>query len=149
MRCNWDLREITDRIQALGLLDLVSPMKMQAYSNQVGREFQGFAYVKFTKSSLPAPAAKLLGNSPNPFNPVTKIKFAVSKSGNYAVRLYNVQGALIRTVANGHFDAGTHEAMWDGRMNSGGKAASGVYYAKISGAAKNSGSDGIKLVLAK
>jgi flagellar hook assembly protein FlgD len=91
----------------------------------------------------------MLGSSPNPFNPVTKIKFAVNKPGNYALRLYNVQGALIRTVASRHFDAGQHEATWDGRTNGGEMAASGVYYAKMSGASKGIGSDGIKLVLSK
>lgn len=148
IRCNWDFRTIADRIVALGLVDKIVPMKMTAYSNQTGRTFQGFAYMKLTPSSLPAASVALLGNSPNPFNPVTKIRFAVSKPGNYTLRLYNVQGALVKTVANGHFDVGVHEATWDGRTTAGGKAASGVYYAKISGS-MNEGSSGIKLVLAK
>ena len=148
IRCNWDRREIAAQIQALGLVGAIVPLKMQAYSNQVGRGFQGFSYLQLTASSLPSPAA-LLGNSPNPFNPVTKIRFSVTKPGNYALRLYNVQGALIRTVASRHFDAGTHEATWDGRTNSGGMAASGVYYAKISGASKKFESQGMKLVLSK
>ena len=148
IRCNWNFRTIADRIIALGLVDKIVPMKMTAYSNQAGRGFQGFSYLKLTASSLPAAGVALLGNSPNPFNPVTKIRFAVSKPGNYTLRLYNVQGALIKTVANQHYDVGTHEATWDGRTTSGGKAASGVYYAKIFGAGKE-GSSGIKLVLAK
>jgi hypothetical protein len=133
---------------ALGLVGQIVPMKMTAYSNQVGRTFQGFAYMKLTQNSLSASGVALLGNSPNPFNPVTKIRFSVSKPGNYTLRLYNVQGALVRTVASGHYDVGVHEAAWDGRTTAGGKAASGVYYAKIAGSA-NEGSSGIKLVLAK
>jgi len=149
IRCNWDFRTIADRIVALGLVDKIVPMKMTAYSNRVGRTFQGFAYMKLTPSSLPAAGVSLLGNSPNPFNPVTKIRFSVSKPGNYTLRLYNVQGALVRTVASGHYEVGVHEAAWDGRTTNGGKAASGVYYARISGAAKGSASSGIKMVLAK
>lgn len=147
--CNFDFRTIADRIAALGLVDKIVPMKMTAYSNGTGRTFQGFAYMKLTKSSLPAGAVALLGNSPNPFNPVTKIRFAVSKPGSYTLRLYNVQGALVKTVASGHFDVGVHEAAWDGRTNAGGKAASGVYYARISGTMKGSASSTLKLVLAK
>jgi Tol biopolymer transport system component len=146
--CNWDFRTIADRIVALGLVDKIVPMKMTMYSNLTGRPVQGFAYVKLTQSSLPAAGVALLGNSPNPFNPVTKIRFAVSKPGTYTLRLYNVQGALVKTVASRHYDAGTHEATWDGRTTSGGMAASGVYYAKISGA-RNEASAGIKMVLAK
>ncbi len=146
--CNFDFRDIVARVQSLGLVGTIVPMKMNAYSNQQGRRFQGFAYVRLTASSLPAPVA-LLGSSPNPFNPVTKIKFSVSKPGNYALRIYDVQGALIRTVTSGHFDAGTHEATWNGRTNNGGTAASGVYYAKITGTSKDFNSLGMKLVLAK
>jgi hypothetical protein len=145
--CPWDFRDVVGRVQDLGLTGTIIPMKVTAYSNQAGRPFQGFAYVKLTSSGA-APAA-LLGNSPNPFNPVTKIRFSVSKPGTYSLRLYNVQGSLIRTVASSHFDAGTHEATWDGRTNNGGMAASGVYYAKISSAQKKFDSQSLKLVLSK
>ncbi len=148
LRCVWGFRRIANRIIALGLVDQIVPMKMQAYGNLAGRTFQGFAYMKLTQSSLPAAGVALLGNSPNPFNPVTKIRFAVSKAGKYTLRLYNVQGALIKTVASQHYDVGTHEASWDGRTTNGGKAASGVYYAKITGV-DNKASSGIKMVLAK
>jgi len=146
--CNWGFREVADRIQALGLVNSVVPIKVNAYSNRIGRKFQGFGYLRLTNTASPAPVA-MLGNSPNPFNPITKIKFAVRKPGNYALRLYNVQGALIRTVASRHFDVGTQEVTWDGRTNTGGMAASGVYYAKMSGVSKTDGSDAIKLVLNK
>jgi Tol biopolymer transport system component len=148
LNCVWDFRTIADRIVALGLVDKIVPMKMTAYSNLVGRPFQGFAYMKLTENSLPAAGIALLGNSPNPFNPVTKIRFAVSKPGTYTLRLYNVQGALVKTVASKHYEAGTHEATWDGRTASGGKAASGVYYAKATGADGTSAA-GMKMVLAK
>jgi len=146
--CNWPFRDIVDRVAELGLNGSIIPMKVTAFSNIMGRGFQGFAYVRLAAGSGAAPVA-LLGSSPNPFNPVTKLKFSVTKPGTYALRLYSVQGALIRTVANQHYEAGTHEAMWDGRTNGGGMAASGVYYAKISGAIKGVGSEGMKLVLQK
>jgi hypothetical protein len=148
LACVWDFRSIADRIVALGLVDKIVPMKMTAYSNREGRRFQGFAYMKLTESSLPAAGIALLGNSPNPFNPVTKIRFAVSKPGTYTLRLYNVQGALVKTVASKHYEAGTHEATWDGRTANGGKAASGVYYAQATGADGTSAA-GMKMVLAK
>jgi flagellar hook capping protein FlgD/WD40 repeat protein len=147
IRCPWDFRDVVARVQDLGLTGSIIPMKVTAYSNQAGRPFQGFAYVKLTSSGS-APAA-LLGNSPNPFNPMTRIKFSVSKAGNYSLRLYDVQGRLVKTVANGNFGAGTHEATWDGRMNNGAVAASGVYYAKIQNANKKFSSQSLKLVLTK
>jgi Tol biopolymer transport system component len=146
IRCVWDHRTIVARVTALGLLDQVVPMKMTAYSNWEGRGFQGYGYVKFTKSSLSGSVA-LLGNSPNPFNPVTTIKFQTSKAGNVTLRIYDVRGALVRTLAKGHYEAGVHEVTWDGLTARGGRAASGVYYAKITGA--DNDTDSKRLVMAK
>jgi hypothetical protein len=146
--CYFDRSDVVDRLVALGLTDKVVPLKYTAYSNLVGRAFQGFAYLKVTKSSGGNPAsASLISTAPNPFNPVTRIKFAVAKPGTYSLRIYNVQGALVKTLASQRYDVGTHEAMWDGRTNAGGKAASGVYYAKISGDGGDAST--LRLVMAK
>ena len=40
--CNWGFREVADRIVALGLVNSVVPIKVNAYSNRIGRKFQGF-----------------------------------------------------------------------------------------------------------
>jgi hypothetical protein len=146
--CYWSATTIADQMVALNLLDKVQAMEVTAYSNLVGRKFLGFGYMKVTKSSASFSNVNLISNSPNPFNPVTMLKFAVSKPGTYSLRIYNVQGALVKTLASQRYEVGTHEATWDGRTSNGGKAASGVYYAKISG------SDGadvstLRLVMAK
>jgi hypothetical protein len=146
--CYFDKRTIIDRITALGLTDKTVPMQMTAYSNLVGRGFQGFTYIKVTKNNLASSNVAMISNSPNPFNPVTKIRFAVSKTGTYSLRIYNVQGALVKSLASQRYDVGTHEATWDGRTNTGGKAASGVYYAKIAGTDGGDAST-LRLVMAK
>jgi hypothetical protein len=147
LKCIWRRRTVIDRMTALGLTDKQVAMQMTAYSNWTGRPFQGFAYVKVTKKAN-AGSVTLLNNSPNPFNPVTKIRFAVEKAGNYAVKVYNVHGALVKTLANQNYDAGVHEVGWDGRNTAGLKAASGVYYAKIHSSTGDE-SNSIRLVLAK
>lgn len=147
IRCVWDSRTIISRMQALGLINTTVPMKMTAYSNRFGRGFQGFGYVKFTKGGLKSGSVALLGNAPNPFNPVTKISFAVSTPGNVTLRIFDVRGALVKTLANGRYDAGVHEVTWDGMTQHGTHAASGVYYAKITGS--NNDSDSKRLVMAK
>jgi hypothetical protein len=148
IRCWWTKRTIANRMVALGLTDKTVGLQMTAYTNWTGRSFQGFGYVKVTKGGQ-AGSVALLGNSPNPFNPVTKIKFAVEKAGNYAVKVYNVHGALVKTLADTRFDAGVHEVGWDGRNVAGSKAASGVYYAKVHSTIDGDESNSIRLVLAK
>jgi FlgD Ig-like domain/WD40-like Beta Propeller Repeat len=140
-------RTIQARLVALGLVNKFVPVQLTAYSNIVGRPFRGFALLKISSSALAGSAVSLEQNAPNPFNPVTKIKFAVSKPGNVALRVYNVRGELVKTIVNQHFEMGSHEASWDGRNGSGQHVSSGVYYAKVK--ADGGAEDVIKMVMAK
>ena len=149
IRCWTRKRTLVDRMTALGLTGKQVALDVTAYSNITGRKFAGFTYVKVNKKATAGSSVALLGNSPNPFNPVTKISFQVEKAGNYAVKVYNVHGALVKTLANRNFSAGVHEVGWDGRNMAGGKAASGVYYAKVHSNVAGDESNSIRLVLAK
>ena len=75
----------------------------------------------------------LLANYPNPFNPETWIPYQLSESAAVTVRIYDMKGTLIRTLAIGHQPAGTYQkrsraAYWDGRNEIGEQVASGVYF---------------------
>jgi hypothetical protein len=84
----------------------------------------------------------LLGNTPNPFNPSTTIRFAVpaGPSQPYNLRVYDVRGALVRELGAGQIGGGTHEARWDGRDRHGEPVSSGIYLYRLQvGAAKLTG----------
>ena len=149
IRCWTRKRTLVARMQSLGLTGKTVALDVTAYSNITGRSFKGFAYVKVNNKSLAGSSVALLGNTPNPFNPVTKISFQVQKAGTYAVKVYNVHGALVKTLANRNFDAGVHEVGWDGRNEAGSKSASGVYYAKVHSNVDGDESNSIRLVMAK
>jgi hypothetical protein len=77
--------------------------------------------------------SSLFQNFPNPFNPETWIPYQLSRDASVEVRIYNLKGQLIRTIALGQKAAGTYLAKdkaiyWDGRDNVGEKVASGVYF---------------------
>jgi hypothetical protein len=76
----------------------------------------------------------LLGNSPNPFNPVTTIRFAVPAGArrDYSVRVYDVAGRLVRELAAGQIGAGQHDVRWDGTDDHGAPVSSGVYLYRVS-----------------
>ena len=66
---------------------------------------------------------KLFQNNPNPFNPVTKIKFSLDKPGNASLKVYNLLGELVNTVTDTYMNSGEHSFTFDGS-----NLASGIYY---------------------
>ena len=75
----------------------------------------------------------LLPNYPNPFNPDTWIPYQLAEPAEVTLRIYTINGELIRTLTLGHQSAGiyqtrTRAAHWDGRNNIGEPVASGVYF---------------------
>ncbi len=79
-----------------------------------------------------APAAQLLQNRPNPFNPVTRIAFRVAAAGPARLDVFDTQGRLVRTLLDAPVTAGEHEVAWDGLRGDGGAAPSGVYLYRLS-----------------
>jgi len=69
----------------------------------------------------------LLGNYPNPFNPSTTFRYGLAEPQQVSLRIYNTLGQLVRTVVNDFQAEGYHEAVWDGRNETGSTVASGIY----------------------
>ncbi|MBT8400649.1 MAG: VCBS repeat-containing protein [Rhodothermia bacterium] len=72
---------------------------------------------------------KLSENYPNPFNPSTTFDVTLPLDKTVSVLIYDVTGRLVRTLAQDvRLPAGTHTFVWDGRVDGGAVAASGVYF---------------------
>ena len=76
------------------------------------------------------PSAVSAFASPNPFNPATSVKFTLRKGGPVSVRIYSLDGRLVKTLVEGTATAGSHEVPWDGRDNGGNAVRSGMYFVK-------------------
>jgi hypothetical protein len=91
-------------------------------------------------------AFALTGASPNPFNPLTTIRFDVPRSARVQLKIFNVKGALVRVLLDDELvAAGRREAVWDGRDLRGRTVAAGVYLCRMS-AAGYIGTVGVTLV---
>jgi protocatechuate 3,4-dioxygenase beta subunit len=88
--------------------------------------------------TLPARFA-LLGNSPNPFNPGTSIRFELPEPARVRITIYNVLGQPIRELANAAFDTGRHAIFWEGKDRHGNQVASGVYICRLEAQAASGG----------
>ena len=76
--------------------------------------------------------------SPNPFNPETAITFTVRNSGPVSVRIYSLEGRLVKTLKDDFAQAGTHEVRWNGTDNGGNHVPSGMYFVKTESGADKS-----------
>lgn len=68
-------------------------------------------------------------NYPNPFNPITTIRFYLPVSVSGSVEIFNLKGQRIKTFVEGVLESGIHQYVWDGTDDTGKKVSSGVYIA--------------------
>lgn len=69
---------------------------------------------------------RLDGNYPNPFNPSTTIRYALPRSGEVAIRIFDALGRSISTLRPGVQSSGQHELAFEA-----GDLASGVYFYRV------------------
>ncbi len=70
-------------------------------------------------------------NFPNPFNPTTTIRFALPEQATVSLRIYNLLGQEVVTLADGELPAAFHQVVWQGKNSSGLQVASGLYFYRL------------------
>jgi hypothetical protein len=59
------------------------------------------------------------------------VDFGLSKADRVEVKVFDVSGRLVRTLADRQFAAGKHTLTWDGVDNDGRQVARGVYFTQV------------------
>ncbi len=89
---------------------------------------QDFIKEKIAQAQLIPTHYELSQNFPNPFNPVTTIRYGLPQAGRVTLKIYSVLGEEVATLLNNEETMpGYHVSIWDGRGQDGQGAASGVY----------------------
>ena len=114
-----DIKEWLSEAQQLGLTDAMSQ--------------RGILFLQQLLTALIPKETTLLANYPNPFNPETWIPYHLAKDADVTLRIYAVNGTLVRTLTLGYQPAGMYQnrsraAYWDGKNAFGESVASGVYF---------------------
>jgi hypothetical protein len=78
-------------------------------------------------------------NYPNPFNPQTVIRYDIGAPSAATLRVFNVLGQRVRTLASGSHAAGSYQIVWDGRNDDGKSLASGIYFVLLEASAPPGG----------
>ena len=86
--------------------------------------------VNFSSILIPA-KTELSKNYPNPFNPITTIDYSIATDGFVSMVVYDLNGALVKTLVDNNMLTGNHQVQWDGTNNSGENVASGRYIVKM------------------
>ena len=92
-------------------------------------ESQGTTNVE-DQAKLPVVYA-LQQNFPNPFNPVTALKYALPLSADVLLVIYDVSGREVTRLVDGIQPPGDHQVQWAGKDQSGLNVSSGTYIARL------------------
>lgn len=86
------------------------------------------------KAGLLPQSALVTNNYPNPFNGKTRIFYQLPEQADVVVRLFNIQGEMVRELVNASQSGGHHFIDWDGLNDAGQPLASGTYIYRIEAA---------------
>jgi hypothetical protein len=81
--------------------------------------------VEQPKSAIPAHMT-LRQNYPNPFNPSTLISFALARTSDVRLDVFNLLGQKVRTIVNTRLNAGVHSVTFEA-----GDLESGMYFYRL------------------
>jgi hypothetical protein len=85
-----------------------------------------------TAAETPPVAGFAMASHPNPFNPSTTLRFTLSAPSAVTLTVHDLAGRRVATLLDGQrCEAGPQSAVWDGRLDAGGRAASGVYLVRL------------------
>jgi hypothetical protein len=72
-----------------------------------------------------------LSVSPNPFSRSTNVSYELNRPGAASLRIYDVSGNLVKTLASGNLPAGRGIVAWSGRNDRDLPVARGIYVARL------------------
>ncbi len=84
--------------------------------------------------SPPVTRAYFKPNSPNPFNPATRLRFHLHRAGPVTLMIHDVAGRRITTLLDADLTSGWHTVVWRGVDDQGRPVSSGTYIARLDAA---------------
>jgi hypothetical protein len=70
-------------------------------------------------------------NFPNPFNPVTTLRYDLPENGHVNITIYDMLGRQVKTLINQIQDAGYRSVIWDATDDYGKPVSAGIYLYQI------------------
>ena len=87
---------------------------------------------RFGKPDKDAPTMRVIGAGGAGTGNAGQLEFTVPAASRVTLRLYDLQGRVVRTLVDQDAEAGAFAARWDGRSDDGARMGRGVYFARLS-----------------
>jgi len=130
-----DVAILTFQVRRVGARPELAEADLRDVANRDPREVKSEEVVREAPVAPPAVAVPAVvefrGAQPNPLTNQTELSFALPRECGVMLRIYDVGGRLVRTVADGVFAAGEHRLAWDGRDAAGRPLGAGIYFATL------------------
>jgi hypothetical protein len=68
---------------------------------------------------------------PNPFDQSTVINYSIPESGHFSIKVFDMDGRLIKVIVDGTQQKGTHAVSWYGDNDSGNQVKAGLYFIRL------------------
>ncbi|MDD3051486.1 MAG: M6 family metalloprotease domain-containing protein [Candidatus Cloacimonetes bacterium] len=91
-----------------------------------------FSVVETSEESENLAVNSLRGNYPNPFNPVTEIRFDLAGDNQAYLEIFNLKGQRIVAWDLSEYEKGQHSIKWNGKDSQNHKVSSGIYFYRLS-----------------
>ena len=75
-------------------------------------------------------------NWPNPFNPVTTIRYSLPRKAHVRVEVFNLMGELVSALVDREQSAGTYSIQWNGMSDGGAPVGGGIYFYRMRAGSK-------------
>ncbi len=119
----------------LKLLFIPNSDSQYVWSVKASNGFQKRSAEKdFIFSTVPEEGIIVYQNSPNPFNPSTRIRYWLPASASdkiVHVDVYNMLGQRVRSLVKEKRNSGINSVIWDGRNHQGFSVSSGIYVYRV------------------
>jgi hypothetical protein len=79
-----------------------------------------------------ATVASLMPSVPNPMKGEASIRYSIANDTDVTLKVYDMTGALVRTLVNESVTAGEYTVTWNGTNEVGSEVANGVYFYRLS-----------------
>ena len=74
---------------------------------------------------------RLLSNYPNPFNPITVIRYELKMKTNVKINIFDLLGKEVCTLVDQIQPAGSYSVIWDGTAKQGHPVGAGMYFFRL------------------